>query len=357
MLVLVSNAAEAAVWNGWARCEITTRGPGYEQIDTHTWIVNGASGNTPATFGTGSWQASGKGNINQGNPAQTSMRGEWAINGMAAAPTAKFMAVVNGATVSIRPAHSQLRTTGGIVGYVQQTINNSPRSPTTISGTTWEWQLPNIQGSATGQTLIGTSSGTHPIGWAYMQASGSTVASACQWSLGNGFFPPPPPPVSPVPPPPPPGSSPPPPPPTPPPSDPCAAPVRGSGSVQISAVLPRTFRQGDRITVCGSQLSMASLQDSYADSADAPSLSSPSTALFVLIGPRSLMATDVVVSESGDRMVFTAGALYERTEATKDFDVLIPVRPMPRRWQGEFAVRLQSGAVTTRGPNVGWSSR
>ncbi|NJO12225.1 MAG: hypothetical protein HC872_00735 [Gammaproteobacteria bacterium] len=363
LLAVRPASAQAAGWSGWARCEVNTQGPGYEQKDTHTWFVNGARGSTTATQGTGSWQVVGKGNLSQGNPAQTAMRAAWAINGGSTPASDVRFGVVTVATgqVAIRRFHSQLGTQGAVVGYVQQIISNSPRTPTTISGTVWEWQFPTVQGSATGQTIAGTSSTTHPgIGWGYMQASGSTITSTCSWQFGNGYAPSPPPAIALEPPPDPSGSQPPPsppPPPSQPPADPCQVPVRGSGTVRIVGVVPRSFREGDRITVCGSQLSRAALEDQYAVDASIPSLSSPNTATFVLIGQRSLMMLDPVISRRGDRIVFTAGRLYERSELSTDYDVLVPVEQPPQRWAGELTLRLQGTTDVVAGPKVVWNAR
>jgi hypothetical protein len=194
--------AQTAAWSGWARCAITTRGPGYEQTDTHTWIITDVTGNTTATSGPGSWQVVGKGNLSQGNPAQTAMRAEWAINGGSQANRGGQFALVpmTGGLVAIKPRHSQLRTSNGVVGYVQQTISNQARKPTPIAGTAWEWQFPaGVQGPATGRTITGSARNTHVIGWGYMQASGSTVTSSCEWSFAKQRTPTPPPAIPPTP--------------------------------------------------------------------------------------------------------------------------------------------------------------
>lgn len=357
LLALGPTSAQAAVWNGWARCEITTGGSGYQQTDTHTWFVSNASGNTAGTLGSGSWQSAGRGNIRQGDPSQTLMVGEWAINGMSL--SAQFSVTTTGGVVTIRSAHTTLKTSGGIVGYVQQTINNSARTPSPISATAWEWPFPLVQGSATGNTIAGTSSGNHTgIGWGYMQASGSTIASSCQWMFADGSIPNPPPTIPPEPPPVLPGTQPPPQQPPPAPSDPCQQyRVRGSGATQIAGLVPRSFREGERITVCGSQLSTAVLEDQFVDIASLPHLASPNTATFVLIGHRSLMALNPEFSKRGDRLIFTAGRLYERSELTQDYDVLIPVAPVPKTWTGEFALRLKGEAPPARGPQVRWMPR
>ena len=77
--------AHAAGWSGWARCELNIVGPGYENRETHTWYVTDIMGNTPAMAGSGTWSVAGRGQLDQGNPAQTSQHAEWSINGSSSA--------------------------------------------------------------------------------------------------------------------------------------------------------------------------------------------------------------------------------------------------------------------------------
>ena len=190
VVALEPTSADAA-WSGWARCEIDVRGPGYSNRETHTWLVTNAS---PAMPGSGSWSAVGSGTLNQGNPAQTSQHGEWSI-GASVANGARYGVIVNPGTLEIRPLHAQLRQSNGINGYVQQTIGNSPRTPTTISATEYEWGFPLVRGPIGHPTLTGTSTDNPNIGWGTMQASGSAIIARCSWSLADGSVPPPPPPV------------------------------------------------------------------------------------------------------------------------------------------------------------------
>src|SRR5262249_5132570 len=142
----------SAAWSGWARCEIDVQGPGYVNRETHTWFVVNA---TPATPGSGSWSAAGAGKLDQGNPAQTSQHAEWSINANVATGT-RFGVLASSGVVEIRPLHAQLRQSHGILGYVQQTISNSPRTPTPIDATEYDWGFPTVKGPLGNPTLIGS---------------------------------------------------------------------------------------------------------------------------------------------------------------------------------------------------------
>jgi hypothetical protein len=183
-------AAQPVSWNGWARCALNIRGPGYVNTETHTWIVSGA---TPTTDGSGTWSVVGSGRLDQGNPAQTSMHAEWTINANAV-PGGRFRVVIDNNQLAIRVRHAQLRQSNGISGFVQQTISNKPRTPTPIASTQYEWSFPAVRGPATSQTLSGSTPAVPALGgWGTMRASGSTMTASCSWSFANGATPSPPP--------------------------------------------------------------------------------------------------------------------------------------------------------------------
>jgi len=360
---LWSTTAQAAGWSGWARCELDIRGPGYENKETHTWIVSNVTGNTMATQGPGTWSAAGKGMLDVGNPQTSHNHSEWSVNGNSS--NGRFGVSVNNGVLTLRPYHSQLGTSSGISGYSVYTANNNTRAPTYYTATEYEWAFPVVQGPATNQTLIGSSSGVSAAGWGSQRLSGSTMNVSCQWTFANGSTPALPPPVAAVPIPVP-GSPPPPPPPPPPPatpSDPClafrASPMRLRSRVDVSivGVVPRSFRPGERVTVCaasyGRGLSGVALEDRYTDHLSLSSLESPDTATFVMIGKGSVMALNPVISARGDRLVFTVGGLYRKSERT-EFDVLVPVVSAPRGWVGPIAIRLQGEAAPVTGPQVMW---
>ena len=194
-------AAAVAAWSGWARCDIDIQGPGYTNKETHTWFVVNAS---PTVAGSGSWNAVGRGVLDQGNPAQTSQHAEWSINA-SDANGARYGVIVGGGTVEIRPLHAQLRQSNAINGYVQQTISNSPRTPTPIAATQYEWAFPVARGTLGNPTIAGNFTRTVTNGWGTMKPSGAVTTESCTWSFADGSTPPPPPQVMAPPPPVPPG--------------------------------------------------------------------------------------------------------------------------------------------------------
>jgi len=198
LAALTPAGAQAAGWSGWARCELNIVGPGYENRETHTWEIRDVTGNTPAMWGTSQWSVSGRGGLDAGNPQSSATHARWSVNANAL-PGGRFGLITNGGVISIRPFHSQLGQSGGIAGYSQQIVNNSPRTPMTISATAYEWTFPSIEGAANSQTLSGSAPGVPAPGWGYMRASGSTMTAMCSWSLANGSVPASPPSVAPEP--------------------------------------------------------------------------------------------------------------------------------------------------------------
>lgn len=192
-LAASSGMAQAASWNGWARCRVEITGTGYNNIETHTWMVSNVRSNSPTDYGPGNWTQVGSGTANRGNSAQ-SEHVEWAINSSSA--DGRFVVQVNNGMATIRPVHAQLTQAHGITGYGQLTIAGSgPQRPALIDGTQWEYPFPVVTGNATGTTLQGTSSLPVNGAWGYQQASGSNAVANCEWNFANGSVPAPPPPV------------------------------------------------------------------------------------------------------------------------------------------------------------------
>jgi len=227
--------AMAQSWNGWARCELQNTGSGYSNTETHTWIVRNVASNSPSQAGTGGWAVAGQGSLYKSDGV-TSERAEWSIGG--ASPAGRFIVQVSGGMATIRPVHSQLTAPGARVGYTQQTISGSARSPVTFAGTAWEWPFPNVQGSASGQTISGSSSATSAAAWSYQQPYGSVTNVNCQWLFANGSIPPDPPAVNPPQPPQPPGTT------TQPPARPVAElPWSGFVECEASAAWPSFYQE------------------------------------------------------------------------------------------------------------------
>jgi hypothetical protein len=201
LFALGTTAAHAAGWSGWARCELDIRGPGYQNKETHTWLISNVTGNTTATRGQGTWSAAGGGSLDQGSPQSTSQHAEWAINGGPNGGGSFGVSLPGNGMVSIQRYSSQLGHTSGILGYVQQTISYHVRTPTMLNATQYEWAFPTVQGPAASQTIVGSSTGNPQGGWGPMRPSGSTMTESCQWSFANGSVPAAPPPVNPPPPP------------------------------------------------------------------------------------------------------------------------------------------------------------
>jgi len=188
--------AQSPVWNGWARCELRIAVSGYTNNETHTWMISNVASNTPTNAGPGNWSVAGSGSLYRSDGV-TSERAEWSIGGSSTG--GRFIVQVSNGVATIRPVHAQLTQSNGKVGYAQQSISGQPRTPTTLSGTAWEWIFPTVQGPAGGQTISGSSVSTFTPPWGYQQPYGSTMSVNCQWTFADGSMPTPPPVVNPPP--------------------------------------------------------------------------------------------------------------------------------------------------------------
>jgi hypothetical protein len=345
-------------WSGWARCVINIGGAGYTNTETHTWMVSNATaaGNAP-----GNWTAVGSGEYHV-DDGTTRMDVAFSINpGSTVKSGGQFRALVQNGAVRIFPHHAQLSLTGAIQGYVMQTISGQQRAPTPLAGTQYEWGFPLVQGPATSTTLSGSSTGGNLPGWGTMRPAAAALSSSCNWqfALGSQPLPPPPVPASPVPQPPASGTPPPPPPPTgQPPADPCGSARtqfrrKESAGAVIHSTVPREWRPGSRVLVCGSGLGSAAFEAGAAGEREAPDV--PADA-YVYLGDYLLAVSDPVISPSGDRIELTVGALHQPARPRKGLTGLL--RPQDcepsTHCTGPLGVRMQGQPDPVYGPRVRW---
>jgi hypothetical protein len=352
-------------WSGWARCVINIGGAGYTDTETHTWMVSNA---TAAGSAPGNWTAVGSGEYHV-DDGTTRMDVAFSINpGSTVNSGGQFRAMVQNGVVRVFPHHAQLRLTGAIQGYVLQTISGNQRTPTPLAGTQYEWQFPLVQGPATSTTLSGSSTGGNQPGWGTMRPAAAALSSSCTWLFALGSQPPPPPPVaaSPVPQPPSPGTPPPNPPPGQPPTgqppaDPCGSARlqlrrKESAVAVVHSTVPREWRAGSRVLVCGSGLGGALFEAGAGGERDAPEV--PADA-YVYLGDYVLAVSNPVVSPNGDRIELTVGALHEPARRRKDLFGLWPPQDCEpaTRCTGPLGIRMQGQPDPIYGPKVRWQAQ
>jgi hypothetical protein len=185
-------------WSGWARCEVSVRGPGYTDQQTHTWIM---SGGAPAVEGAfrvypATWSVVGGGSLQRSQGAQT-LRAQWAANASMSGPLALFVRASDG-RVFLQSRHAQLRARDAIQGYQQVTFEGKPAAPGKISVEAFEWTFPSIEVPRNSATAAGSI--TMPVygSVGVMQPAGSQVTASCTWQFAQGAAAPAPPPAVPA---------------------------------------------------------------------------------------------------------------------------------------------------------------
>jgi hypothetical protein len=200
--VLLADQASAQVqssllgWTGWARCEVTVRGTGYSDQQTHTWTLGSGTPTVEGAFRVypATWTVVGSGSLQRSQGSQ-SLSVRWATNGTSAsAPLAVFVRASDG-RMFIQARHAQLRAAGAIQGYQQQTIDGKALTPGGVSAEAFEWSFPQIEvppnsNSASGSTTVPVNGSV-----GLMQPGGSQATASCTWQFGQGPAAPAPPPV------------------------------------------------------------------------------------------------------------------------------------------------------------------
>ena len=176
------NAADGP-WVGWVRCEITAQGAGYNDRQTHTWVMTGGAPTLDGVFRLypATWTVVGGGSL--ARTQATNVAGEWATNGQV--PNAPI-------AVSTRPdghlvftlRHGQLRAPNGFTGYRFYTVDGKDQPRQTITAETYEYRFQPID-DAPANSITGSS--TVPItssnAFAPTPQPGSTATAACSWQF------------------------------------------------------------------------------------------------------------------------------------------------------------------------------
>ena len=186
-------------WSGWTRCEVSVRGPGYNDHQTHTWVMSGGTAAVEGAFHIypATWSVVGGGSLQRSQGSQT-LTAQWAANvASMSGPLALFVRASDG-RVFLQARHAQLRGRDAIQGYQQVTIDGKPAAPGKISVEAFEWTFPMIEVPRNSATAAGST--TMPVygSVGVMQPAGSQVSASCMWQFGQGAAAPPPPPALPA---------------------------------------------------------------------------------------------------------------------------------------------------------------
>ena len=171
-------------WNGWARCQIMVRGPGYSDQQSHSWTLTGAPATTqgalriyPAT-----WTDVGSGSLQRTQGSQ-SLDAKWTTSAQGlGAPIAVVVRASDGRLL-IKSSHAQLHPRGAVTGTQQVTIDGKMQPPGTISLEAFEWNFPVIEDGATITRTSGTSTSplTGKVG--QMQPANARGTVSCAWQF------------------------------------------------------------------------------------------------------------------------------------------------------------------------------
>ena len=180
-----------APWSGWARCEITVTGQGYNDQQTHTWMISGSSSVVTGAFRVypATWSVVGSGSVQHTQDNQTSMA-QWTTNAQnLSAPLAVFVRASD-KRMFIQARHTQTRAPHSVNGYQQLTIDGKPQKPTTIAAEAFEWSFPVVAVSRPkpGALLVANGSSTPVVNGkvGYMQPAGTQASASCTWQFGQG---------------------------------------------------------------------------------------------------------------------------------------------------------------------------
>ena len=174
-------------WSGWARCDLDVSGAGYEDRQSHLWVLGGAP---PASQGAmlvheATWNVVGRGSSQRHDPRQ-SLASNWKTQVKAMrAPIAVVVRASDG-RVLIRGWHAQLRAPGAVSVTQEITANGVAQPSTALRFDAFEWSFPTIESDSTATLISGASTPavTGPIG--PMQPAGASATALCSWEFARG---------------------------------------------------------------------------------------------------------------------------------------------------------------------------
>ena len=173
-----------SVWTGQAQCQLTVQSlTNYSYQEMQTWTITGApTADSPNVY-PAMWSVTGQGQSNSTSNA-VQLSASWNTN---VPPTnAPLTIFVNSANqLIVKSYHAQLRSNSAITGG-QTAIVKGVENDTPITGTEYEWQLPQIEVDPTLTDVSGNSSNSITIGIAPRQPSGSTGTANCSWHFIKG---------------------------------------------------------------------------------------------------------------------------------------------------------------------------
>ncbi len=171
-------------WTGWARCDIDVGGAGYNDRQTHLWMLSGVAPTVqgamriyPAT-----WSVVGQGSLTRSNGRQ-SLAADWTKSVPGESALIAVIVRASDGRMLIKPWHAQLRVRDAVTVTQQLTIDGVAQKPSAIGVEAFEWSFPTVEDSAGAVQTNGTSSPlvAGPVG--PMQPAGARGTSSCSWQF------------------------------------------------------------------------------------------------------------------------------------------------------------------------------
>ena len=166
-------------WSGQVQCVIASRGAGYQDDQTHTWVLSGAPGvrndfrDYPAT-----WTVSGSGRRTPIS-ARASAAGagdSWTYGGSSGSASITLFVPVGTATIRIAAGQRAVTAKSGIKGTAASV-------PFATDVGEWRFQFIDIVNGAARATLSDSRTQTRSDMAGWRPPPGTTVTETCSWNL------------------------------------------------------------------------------------------------------------------------------------------------------------------------------
>ena len=168
-------------WSGQVQCHIASRGAGYEDDQTHTWMLSGAPGvrsnfrDYPAT-----WTVSGSGRrtLVSARASAPGVGEAWTYGGSNAGASITLWVPVGTGTIRIAGGQRAVAATNGIKG-------TTATAPFAANVAEWRFQYIDVIDGAARTTMSDsrTQSRNDLAGW--RPPPGTTVTETCSWKLAK----------------------------------------------------------------------------------------------------------------------------------------------------------------------------
>jgi hypothetical protein len=180
-------------WSGQVQCVLRAQTPGYEDVQTHTWVLSGAAPIARANFRDypATWTVSGNGSRTPlpGLPggAGGASTDTWTRSGSDANAYLTIFEPIGTRNLRIAPGQIPLRASAGLAVTTAVRVPGGATTP--ISSSSFdadEWRFPYIDTTPAAGTMSGsrTQMRTALVGW--RQPSGAPVTETCTWNFTKG---------------------------------------------------------------------------------------------------------------------------------------------------------------------------